>query len=282
MVVVRRSRSSPSLQAAERGLGVRLRHIVGLRQTFTVAGVRYREHTTQRLRHALSRQGPGYKDYEVVFPGAMAMQIRATPQRVFADLTGPRLLPVYQRAASILRPGMRALLLESGTGYAAEWVATRVAPSGAVVALDRDHTAIAYAQKRYVIPNVSFELGGVEALAGETDGAFNAVIAVDAIGSAEDSAAVVRELWRAVAPAGWLMIAAPAALASRAEVHIDDGGAVPPGGTPTLHSALADAIGGARGGSSEPERAPVPPTISTLGDERDGWTAIAAFRPAEQ
>ena len=290
MRALRTRKPTASLQAAERGLSVRLRHAVGLRQTFTVGDVRYRELTTERLRHALSRQGPGYKDYEVMFPGHAGggdhagMRIRATPDRIFADLVGPRLLPLYARAETILRPGMRALILEGGTGYAAEWVASRVAPSGAVVSLDRDQHAVQYAQKRYTTPNISFELGGLDALAGETDGAFNAAIAVAALRESDNPGAAIAELWRVTGPAGWLLIACPAA--QREDTPSDAPAALAMGA-----QQLTDLIAAA---ASNPPPVPpdahedapacrpgLPPTIRLLSGEREPWSIALAVKPVE-
>jgi SAM-dependent methyltransferase len=190
-----------------RGIANRLRHALGMRQILTIAGVRYREATIEPLRHALSRKGPGYKDYDAAFAGGASMRIRCTPTRVYADLAPPRLAAVCERAESLLRPGMRVLLLEGGTGDAAAFIAGRVAPSGAVVSLDRDSESVEYAQKRYRLPNASYELGGIDGLTGETDGAFSAVIAVDPITETADPHPILTELWRVVAPGGWLMLA---------------------------------------------------------------------------
>src|SRR4029078_2618609 len=101
-------------------------------------GVRYREATIEPLRHALSRKGRGFKEYDAAFPDGHAMRIRCTASRVFADLSTPRLAPVYERAEPLLRPGMRVLILGGGTGDAGAFIAGRVAPSGAVVSLERD------------------------------------------------------------------------------------------------------------------------------------------------
>jgi SAM-dependent methyltransferase len=264
-------RGAIPLCAAERRLSVRLRHAVGVRQTYEVDGVRYRELSTERLKHALSKKGRGFKEFDVVFRGGAPMRISATPRRVFADVSGPRLLGVYQRVEPVLRPGMRALLLSSGTGYAGEWVASRVAPSGAVVALDEDQQSIAYAQRRYPVANVSFEVGGIEALSGETDGAFDAVMAVGAIGEGQDPETVLRELWRVVAPAGWLMAACPA----RGGARDSAGAACIPGDR--LMEQVTE-VAGARD-SAHPTPAP---TVSAIGDERDGWAVVVALKPIEE
>ena len=81
-----------------------------------------------------------------------------------------------------------------------------------MVAVDRDAESIAYAQKRYAAPNVAFETGWTDALAGETDGAFQTVVSFDALRNGDDAHAMLTELWRVVAPGGWLMIVAPTPL----------------------------------------------------------------------
>jgi 2-polyprenyl-3-methyl-5-hydroxy-6-metoxy-1,4-benzoquinol methylase len=262
----------PSLQPSERGLAVRLRRAVGLRQTFTLNGVRYRELTTERLRHALSRQGPGFKDYDVMFPSGAASRIRATTQRIFADLVGPRLLPVYGRAEFLLRPGMRVLVLEAGTGYIAEWIAGLVAPSGAVVAIERDPAAVAYAQKRYPIANVSFESGSVEAIAGETDSAFSAVFAIDALRPEDSAPQVLRELWRVVSPGGHLIVGARANEPAPDPVEPTETAG---GAHRHLRQALAEAT------LPDPAGTQLPAPISVLDDERDGWAIAIAAKPRE-
>jgi SAM-dependent methyltransferase len=202
-----------------------LRRLLGLRQTFIIDGIRYRERSPEPLRRALSRKGSGFKEYDVQFRHGRPLRIRVTAGRTFADLTGPRLLPVYMRCADWLTPGLRIVVIGGGTGYAAAWIAQRVGPSGAVVSLDPDEDSITFARRRYPLANVAFEVGGIEALSGETDGAFDAAIAVESLGS--DSApahaatqhhdptkhdtrlAVMTELWRIVGTPGWLYIAEP-------------------------------------------------------------------------
>jgi SAM-dependent methyltransferase len=236
------------------GIGNRLRHALGFRQSFVVHGVRYREVSTEPIRHALSRKGAGHKEFDVIFPDGGTMRISATARREYADLGRPRLLGVYRRLEHRLLPGMRVLILEGGTGYAGAWAAGLVAPSGAVVSLDRDPQCAAYAQKRYRLPNAGFEVGGPEALAGETEGAFSAILAVDAIGPEEDEAAILAELWRLVAPGGWLMIAGTSGPR-----------------TDSLVGRLS-AIG------RPPGEGPGDP-VTLVGDGRDGWTLALVERP---
>ena len=180
-----------------------------MRQWFFVEGVRYRELTSDSMRRALSRKGAGFKEYEVLFPDGSFMQIRASADRLFADLAGVDRFAVYSRSEQLLLPGMRVLILGGGTGYAGNWAAARVAPSGAVVSLESDPQSVEYARRRYRTPNVSFESGGIAELSGEIDGAFNAAILV-LPDPRPDPVAVVAECWRLIAPGGWLLAAAPA------------------------------------------------------------------------
>lgn len=192
-----------------RRAGDAVRAMLGLRRSVVVDGVRYTERTSEPLRRALSRRGSGQKDFDAVFPGGRSMRIRATMWREYADLVGPRLASVYGVVEHLARPGMRVLDAGAGTGYGAAWLLGRVGPSGAVVALERDRESVRYAQARYPAPNVAFECGWLESLSGETDGSFDGVICCDAIRTGDDERRALTELWRLVAPGGWLLVAVP-------------------------------------------------------------------------
>src|SRR5689334_8792265 len=140
------SRTKDRAETGRRSLGNRLRHLLGFRQSFRIAGVRYRELSPESLRHALSRSGPGFKDYDATFADGTTMRVRCTRHRAFADLVAPRLLEVYQLAVRRIKPGMRILIPHGGTGYAGAWAAGRVAPSGAVVSLESDEESVTYAK----------------------------------------------------------------------------------------------------------------------------------------
>lgn len=198
-----------SLSRALWRLKHRARSLVGARRGFKVEGVYYKEITTELLAKALSRRGTGEKEYRVTFPTGPKMLIRCSMKRPYADIMGPVMLPQYQRAQAMIRPGMRVLSALCGTGHAVEWLAVRVGPSGAVVALDTDAESIAYAQRRYARQNVAFEAGGAGALSGEVDGSFNASFMVTPAASAI-SPALIAETWRVTAPGGWMLIGCPA------------------------------------------------------------------------
>jgi ubiquinone/menaquinone biosynthesis C-methylase UbiE len=187
----------------------RAKSLLGLRRRFVVAGVRYTERTFEPLRRALSRKGSGRKDYDVLFPDGSRQRIRATPWRVYADLTPPRLLALYELSESLLRPGMRVLDLACSTGWSADWIARQLGPSGTVVALDRDREAVTYALARYRAGAIAFEQGFVESLSGELDGALSGAIAVNALLESDDAKKTLGEVWRTVAPGGFLLVAQP-------------------------------------------------------------------------
>lgn len=183
--------------------------MLGLRRSFVVDGVRYTERSTEPLRRSLSRKGGGLKEYDAVFADGLKLRLHCTPARVYADLSGAALLPLYELVEDLLRPGMRVLELGCGTGYGAAWLLERVGPSGAVVALDRDRESVKYSQRRYPAANAAFEQGGIETLNGELGGGFDAVLALRGLESQPALDATLRELWRVVAPGGWLLIAEP-------------------------------------------------------------------------
>jgi SAM-dependent methyltransferase len=148
-----------------------------------VEGVRYRERRPAPIRSALSGSEPGVREYEVRFPGNDArrrpMRIRATPTRVFDDLTPDPRVALVHALDAIVRPGDRLLELGCGTGAASNHLSYLVGPSGGVVSLDRDGESIRFARQRYPSDRLGFELGWTETLTGELDGSFDAVIAVD-------------------------------------------------------------------------------------------------------
>jgi SAM-dependent methyltransferase len=186
-----------------------LRSLLGIRRSFTIHGVRYKELTAEPLARALSRRGTRAKEYAVSFPGGRRMRITVTPTRAYEDLSGPLLLDEYRLAAPYIRPGMRIVALRSGSGYAAAWLAGMVGPSGSVVALDPDQEAIGYARWRYRFDNVSFEVGDHTALSGETANAFDGALAIRALREGSQATDALSELWRTLAPGGCLIATAP-------------------------------------------------------------------------
>ena len=211
---VRIHQSPLSVRAMRRTARVvdRLRAILGLQRAQTVDGVRYTETSSESLRRALSRRGSGSKEYIAEFRDGHRMLIQCTHTRIYADVMEPRLLPCYEMLLPYLRPGMRVLDMGCGTGYGSAWLLDAVGPSGAVVAVDRDAQSIQYAQRRYPAPNVAFEIGWSNALSGEIDGAFDLVVSLDALKPSDDANAVIREMWRVLAPGGSMLVVTPAPL----------------------------------------------------------------------
>lgn len=197
---------APGLPRAAWRLAHRLRALLGVRRGFRVADVYYKETGTELLWRALSRKGSGAKEYRVTWPDRTKQLIHCTPGRVYADITGPPLLPHYERAMALVRPGMRVLDLACGTGYGAAWLCIRVGPSGAVVAVDPDEESIIYAQKRYPTRNVAFEVGNEGSLSGETDGAFDAVFSLQVLSGGQNDDSLLRELWRVTGSGGFMMV----------------------------------------------------------------------------
>ncbi len=195
----------------------RIRTLVGLRRGFKIGAAYYKETGTELLARALSRKGTGSKEYRVTFRDGSKLLIHCSLRRPYADIMGPLLLPLYQRIQGLIRPGARVLVLPCATGYLAAWVAGRVGPSGAVVAIDPDDESVRYAQKRYAAPNAAFEIGDTTALGGEIDNSFDAVLStLKEVPSSPKSP--LAELWRVTARAGWMLVLAPAEL-DRAALH---------------------------------------------------------------
>lgn len=218
----------------------RVRSLVGLRRGFKVQGFYYKETSTELLAKALSRKGSGEKEYRVTFPDGSKLLVHCSLRRPFADITGPVTLQHFQRAQAMIRPGMRVVTAPCGTGHAVAWLSERVGPSGAVVALDTDAEAIAYAQRRYARANVAFERGGAASLAGEINGSFDAAFNVQ-LDAETLEAALVRELWRVVAPGGWMLLACP--------------NEVPRGAVEQLIGSLEPSPAGEAGGAPIPAKA---------------------------
>ncbi|MGE3109597.1 MAG: class I SAM-dependent methyltransferase [Phycisphaerales bacterium] len=203
--------TSPLLRALWRARH-RLRTALGLRGSFRAGGVYFKETSTAPLWRVIAGKSPsnsidGAKEYRVTYPDGSKQYIRCTAHRVYADAMGPLLLPSFQIAAGMIRPGSRVLCLPGGTGYAPCWLGQHVGRSGAVVSIDPDRESVVFAQHRYPAANIGFERGGVEALRGEIDGAFDVVMSITHIPiSPPDDHPLLRELWRVTQPGGWMLI----------------------------------------------------------------------------
>lgn len=174
-----------------------------------VGGVTYSERGITPLAKALSHKGGGEKLVTAVFPSGRRMTLHATRHRAYADLGMDDHTAIYAPADVLLKPGMRVALFRCGAGSLAAWVLERVGPFGAVVAVESDAECVRYARVRYGASNASYEVGGLELLRGETDGAFDTVFAVHAVRRGDDADALIAELWRVTRPGGWLLFSAP-------------------------------------------------------------------------
>ena len=119
----------------------------------------------------------------------------------------------------MIRPGSRVLCMPGGTGYAPSWLGKHVGRSGGVVSIESDKESVLFAQKRYGAPNVAFEQGGIAALRGEIDGAFDAVLSIThhVVDPGAD-VEVLREMWRVTRPGGWMLVGRGGGGVSPAEV----------------------------------------------------------------
>ncbi len=204
----RRPAARLRIDSAQRAVVSWLASVFRVRQTLRVDDVRYKERTRTPLRRSLGRHGEGEKIYDVRFPGPDApapMAIHATRHRVFADLAPCSRAESIGVLRPLIRPGWRVFEVGCATGGGSALLSELVGPSGGVVSVGTDRESIRYARRRYRRANLGFELGGIETLDGETDGAFDAVIAHRAPepGTGGEDADL-KELWRVVAPGGLL------------------------------------------------------------------------------
>jgi len=191
----------------------RFQSAIGIRRGVKVRGAYFKELSAESLQRALSKKGRGWKDYRVTFPDGSKLVIRCSPQRIFDDLMGPLGFDAGQGILAplleIIRPGSRLLLVQAGTGAAGAWLGAAVGSSGAVVALEEDEQSVTFAAKRYPRPNVSYEQGSVEELTGETDASFEGAVIVRPL-SVQAMDVALPEVWRVVAPGGWLLVSCAA------------------------------------------------------------------------
>lgn len=181
-----------------------LRRLLRLRTGIKIDGVYFKELSVIPLSRALSSRGPGQKEYRVTFRDRSKQIIRATPERHYADLCGPARLARYRAAHGRLRPGMRILDAHSGTGYTSAWLAEQVGTYGAVVALEFDEESVEFAQRRYRLPNVAFEVREPSSLDGETNESFDGIVWLTE--ASRQDAQFLAELWRVLKPGGWLLV----------------------------------------------------------------------------
>jgi SAM-dependent methyltransferase len=202
-------------------LGRFSRSIGMTRRKVEVDGVVYREHTSASLRRALSQTGSGVKEYDVRFPSCGSaikspqypmretMRIRYTNKRIYSDLGHDPRLYFLELVKDKILPGQRMLEIGCGTGGSGAVIAGLVGPSGGVVAIHRDGESVRFARQRYRCNHLGFELGWLETLEGELDGAFDGAVVVDLFRDAPDAPSksrAVGSIWRVVGPGGWILV----------------------------------------------------------------------------
>ncbi len=80
------------------------------------------------------------------------------------------------------------------------------------MSVNLDEQAVRFASKRYPLANLSIEFeptSPIDALVGETDGAFDACVCLGVPARPEHRALridLLRELWRVLATGGWLLV----------------------------------------------------------------------------
>lgn len=190
-----------------RRLGQRLRWWLRIRRGTLVGGVWYKETSAIPLSRALRPppEGPGFKEYRVTFSDGEKLVVRCTNTDVLADLMGSVGLEHYYKLAPIVRPGMRVLEIGAGSGYRAAWLSQMVGPSGAVVAIGSSRPLVEFAAKRYARPNIAFEVGSAQTLAGEIEGSFDLVFVSGVVDLGEESLRLLSELWRVLRTGGVLI-----------------------------------------------------------------------------
>lgn len=125
------------------------------------------------------------------------------PANGFWEATGRRAV-----ASLALRPGARVLDLPCGSGASALAAAAAVGPGGHVTAVDVSGGLLALARRKAEargIANVEFVRADMRET-GYEDGSFDAVVCVFGVFFVPDRPALMRELWRLVAPGGVLAV----------------------------------------------------------------------------
>lgn len=195
------------------------RAALGIRRGVHHGNAYFKELSAERLARALSPppRGRGAKDFRVTFRDGSKQFVRCTRERCYADLMGPEHLFRLERVleeGGAMRPGSRVLEVATApmvTGYTSAWLARMVGESGSVVSLIADEEGAKFAAARYPMANLSIERLDVplrEALAGETDGAFDGIVHLDLPADAAARAEVTKELWRVLRPGGggWMLV----------------------------------------------------------------------------
>jgi len=132
------------------------------------------------------------------------------PERIVPDETEPGIVALHLKRYEFARPscsGKDVLDAGCGVGYGTAFLATAARRA---VGIDRSDEAIAYARRRYAVPNVEFLVGDLVALPAGED-SFDVVCAFEAIEHLADPERFVAEADRVLRSGGTLFVSTPCA-----------------------------------------------------------------------
>lgn len=156
----------------------------------------------------------GSKAYDVRFADGAQLIIEQTRERSFADVRGATELSRYRLFEPLLQAHWRVLDMASGTGYGADWLATRICR---VVGVEPDESTVRFARHRYDGP--CFVRAAAPHLPFATC-AFDAVACVETLEHVDAHEAFVTELARVIVPGGYLLLTTPEAGSHDSPYHV--------------------------------------------------------------
>jgi SAM-dependent methyltransferase len=134
-------------------------------------------------------------------------QVTKSAAEIYEEFFVPALFQEWVKPvadAARLGSGQRVLDVACGTGVLAREAATRIAPSGAVVGLDRNGGMLAVARR--IAPAIEWREGRSEAMP-FPDAEFDAVVSQFGLMFFEDRVTALKEMWRVLRPGGLLVVA---------------------------------------------------------------------------
>jgi SAM-dependent methyltransferase len=134
-------------------------------------------------------------------------QVTRSAAEIYEEFFVPALFQEWTAkvtTAAQLAPGQKVLDVACGTGVLARAAASRVAPGGTVVGLDRNEGMLRVARR--ATPGIEWRHGLAEALP-FADHAFDAVISQFGLMFFEDRVTALREMRRVLRPGGSLVVA---------------------------------------------------------------------------
>jgi O-antigen biosynthesis protein len=112
----------------------------------------------------------------------------------------------YRYAARFVQ-GAQVVDVASGSGYGSSMLADAGAAS--VRGFDLDHPAVEYANDHFTAPNLSFEQGNAEDLAGVPGNSVDIVVSFETIEHLHNVPAYLREMRRILRPGGQYIVSTP-------------------------------------------------------------------------